>query len=214
MAGKITALKKQARNERRVNVHLDGAFAFALADTLAATLRVGQTLSEAEVADLCRRDQAQRAYERALRFLSYRPRSVDEVARYLASGHVPEDLVAETVARLSEDGLLDDDAFARFWVENRTSFRPRGPAALRYELRRRGVDDATIDRATQDLDEVEAAYRAAQTQALRLRGTDRDTFRRRLWGYLSRRGFPYETVRETVERLWRERSCAEDAAQE
>jgi regulatory protein len=167
---------------------------------------VGQVLSEADVAGLRRRDLSERTYERALRLLSYRPRSVAEVTRYLAGKGVPEDLISETVARLSQEGLLDDKTFARLWVENRSSFRPRGLAALRSELRRKGLDEETVEDAMQGLDEAEDAYRAAQMQALRLKGVDRETFRRRLWGYLCRRGFPYDTVRETVERLWRERS--------
>lgn len=207
LAGRITALNKQAKNERRVNVYLDGAFAFGLSEALAATLRVGQVLSEAEVARLRHLDLSERTYERALRYLSYRPRSVAEVRGYLAGKGLPEDLVSETVAKLSQEGLLDDRVFARLWVENRSSFRPRGLAALRSELRRKGLDDDTIEEATEDLDEAEDAYRAAQAQALRLQGADRKTFYRRLWGYLSRRGFPYDTVRETVERLWRERSA-------
>jgi regulatory protein len=203
----ITALKVQAKNERRVNVYLDGVFAFGLPDRVAASLRVGQLVSEEECAALRRRDTAERAYERALRFLSYRPRSTEEVARYLAGKQVSEDVAGEVIGRLQQADLLDDRAFARFWVENRESFRPRGSMALRYELRRKGVDDEAIEEAIRDVDEDEGAYRVAQAQARRLAGADRESFRRRLGGYLSRRGYAYATARETVERLWREVSA-------
>ncbi len=214
MAGKITALKTQMKNQRRVNVYLDGTFAFGLPAIVAATLRVGQVLSEQECADLRRRDVQERAYESALRFLGYRPRSIEEVVRHLTGKQIPEDLIAETVERLTQAGLLDDGAFARFWVENRESFRPRGAAALRYELRRRGVGEEAISSAIRDVDEGEGAYRVASGQALRLEHADRDTFHRRLGGFLSRRGFSYRTVRETVERLWRERVSRGNAEQE
>lgn len=214
LAGTITALRTQAKNKRRVNVYLDGAFALALPDIVAATLRVGQSLSGEQVADLQQRNAAQRAYDRALRFLSYRPRSVAEVSRYLAGKQVPDDLIAQTIDRLRQAGLLDDRAFARFWVENRESFRPRGKIALRYELRRKGVGEEAIDAAIQDVDESEGAYRVARTRALRLTRVDRETFRRRLGGYLSRRGFSYSVVRETVERLWQERATREGAEEE
>ena len=211
MAGRITALKAQAKNRGRVNVYLDGAFAFALSDLVAATLRVGQWLSDEEIADLQQRQAAQRAYDRALRFLSYRPRSVDEVNRYLAGKQVPDDLIAQTVDRLQQAGLLDDETFARFWVENRESFRPRGKAALRYELRRKGLGEEAIQAAIQDVDESEGAYRIAQAQAQRLAGVDRQAFRQRLGGYLSRRGFSYGVIRETIERLWQERATRQSA---
>ncbi|MGQ9684369.1 MAG: regulatory protein RecX [Anaerolineae bacterium] len=204
MAGKVTALKPQARNSHRVNVEIDGRFAFALGDLLAATVRVGQHLSDDAVASLRQRDQAERAYDRALRFLTYRPRSRAEVSRYLADQGIGDDLAAATVARLQRAGLLDDAAFARSWVENRESLRPRGARALRYELRRKGLDKETIDAALEGVDEVASAYRLAVAQASRLIGVDRNTFRRRLGGFLSRRGYPFETVRETVERVWRE----------
>ncbi len=214
LAGTITALKAQLKNKQRVNVYLDGVFAFALADILAATLRVGQSLSDGEIENLRRREASERAYEQALHFLSYRPRSAEEVNRHLAGKQIPPELVAQTVERLLQAGLLDDEAFARFWVENRDSFRPRGNAALRYELRRKGVGEEAINSAVQEVDETDAAYRIALNQALRLQHADRDTFRRRLGGFLTRRGFSYETVRDTVERLWRERAGREDAGQD
>ncbi len=201
LAGKITALRAQTRRQGRVNVYLDGAFAFALPDIVAATLRIGQALSDDDIARLCRRDAEERAYDRALHFLSYRPRSIEEVSRYLVGKQVAEDLVAETIERLLGAGLLDDHAFARFWVENRASFRPRGGAALRYELRRKGVSGEAIEAALAGLDEQEAAYLAAEPRAARYRAAGREAFCRKLGDYLRRRGFSYATVRETVERL-------------
>lgn len=214
LAGKITALKVQSRNRRRVSVYLDGAFAFGLPDIVAATLHVGQSLSDDEIADLRRRGSLEQAYDCALGYLSYRPRSVSEVRHHLAGKEVPEELIVETVERLVRAGLLDDDAFARFWVENRSSFRPRGQLALRYELRGKGVSEEAINSAVEAVDECEEAYRAAQPRALRLARVDRDTFRRRLADFLRRRGFSYETVRETVERLWQESRSSEDAESE
>ncbi len=207
LAGTITALKEQTKNKGRVNVYLDGTFAFGLADTIAATLRVGQSLSDDDIARLRQRDARERAYDQALRFLRYRPRSADEVSRYLAGKEVPPEVIAETLARLAGAGLLDDRAFAHFWVENRTSFRPRSARALRFELRRKGVSDGAIEAALGALDEREAAYQAARARAARLEHADRETFYRRLGEFLQRRGFGYELARETVSRLWRERSA-------
>ena len=209
MAGTITALKAQTKNKGRVNVYLDGTFAFGLADVIAAPLRVGQRLSDDDIAALRQRDAQERAYDQALRFLSYRPRSIEETRRYLADKDVPPDVIATTLARLARAGLLDDEAFARFWVENRESFRPRSAMALRMELRRKGVGDEAIATALAAVDEKEAAYQAALARAVRLRGADRTTFYRRLGGFLQRRGFGYETARETVDRLWRESTAPE-----
>lgn len=75
MTATITALRFQKRNPERVNVYLDGSYAFGLPALIAASLRIGQSLGEDEIASLQGQDAAQRAYERALRFLASRPRS-------------------------------------------------------------------------------------------------------------------------------------------
>jgi regulatory protein len=204
MLQKVTALKYQRKNRQRVNVYLDGRYAFGLQASIAAGLRVGQVLSLEEIAQLQSRDLAEVAYEGALGFLSYRPRSHAEVEAYLARRKSSPAVTQTVIARLAAAGLVDDDAFARYWVENRESFRPRGRRALRFELRRKGVADAVVESAMSEIDERESAYRAAQNHAERLSSLEYQMFRRRLEGFLQRRGFGYEVVKETVARLWRE----------
>lgn len=197
----ITALEPQKRHRDRVSVFLDGEFAFGLPDTEAARLRVGQTLSEQEIAALREIDAISRAFDRAVRLLARRPYSAAEIRRSLASHEVAPAVIDEVLARLETLGYVDDYAFAQYWVENRERFRPRGARALRYELRQKGIADAIIQKALDGFDGAESAYAAAQDQARRLRGLDRQTFRTRLSGFLARRGFDYDTVREAVERL-------------
>lgn len=204
MLQKVTALRYQKKNRQRVNVYLDGQYAFGLQASIAAGLKVGQALGPEEIAQLQDRDLAEVAYERALGFLGYRPRSHAEVAAYLARRKVSPAVTQNVLARLAAVGLVDDEAFARYWVENRESFRPRGQRSLRYELKRKGVPDAVVEGATQEIDEADSAYRAAHDRAQRLSNLDYAVFRRRLGGFLQRRGFDYEVVKETVDRLWRE----------
>ena len=131
--------------------------------------------------------------------------------RYLTRRKVSPELSQRVITRLRDNGLLDDEAFARFWVENRESFSPRSQRALRSELRSKGVDDDTIA-ATVSGDDSEAAYLAGQKKMRSLTSvTDYETFRRKLLPYLQRRGFGYETARETVDRLWRELSSHSDS---
>jgi len=204
MKKEITALKLQKKNHRRVSVYLDGEYAFGLQALIAASLKEGGTLLPEEIEQLQKRDAVEVAYDRALYFLGYRPRSRAEVEDYLKRRKVVPDAVAVVVNRLTEAGLLDDEAFARYWVENREAFRPRGKRSLRFELRGKGVANEIIDRAIEDVDESGSAYRAARVRAQRLSQLDYQTFRRRLGGFLQRRGFDYGIVKETVNRLWRE----------
>jgi regulatory protein len=213
MAGRITSLRFQRsarlrqRTSDRVNVYLDGQFAFGLPAVEAARLRVGQYLSDADIARLEVVDAEQKAYDRAVRFLGHRPRSQAEVRRHLSQASVDEAIIEKVISRLIEHGYLDDTEFARYWVENREQFRPKGAHALRQELRSKGLDNETIESAVEGLDETDSAYEAARPRALRLvtvAQTDPREFRRKLGDFLLRRGFGYEVTREVVTRLARE----------
>lgn len=201
---KVTALKRQKRNTHRVNVYLDGEYAFALQDIVAISLKVGQELSPHDILTLKTQDVFQREYDRVLHYLSYRPRSVREVRQYLADRNVESGIADNIVTRLQRAGLLDDAAFARFWVESRDSFRPRGRYLLVRELRQKGVPDEIIQETLQSVEEGRSAYRAGMNRVGALQGVDYPTFRRRLGDFLHRRGFGYEIIRETVQRLWQE----------
>ena len=201
MAGRITAIRLQKRDTRRVNVFIEGEFALGLALELAVGLSKGQYLSDAEIADLRAADEQARAYEQALDFLAPRPRSQAEVANRLRRKGFSESAVKETLTRLSRAGLIDDEAFARYWIANREQFRPRGRRALRYELRRKGVPDRVIDELLPEVDEVESACRAARQRMHKWRNLDPATRRRKMSDYLRRRGFDYEVIREAWGRL-------------
>lgn len=204
---KITALQFQRHDKDRVNVYLDGEFAFGLAAIEAARLHVGQRLDDEEIIQLRRQDEIERAYDRALNYLSYRPRSKAEVRRNLRSKDVKDEIVEAVIDRLVRAGLLDDEEFARYWVDNRTQFNPRGFRGLRYELRQKGVSDDTIDDALATFDVETAARKAAEEGARRLSHVDPQDFRRKLRAYLARRGFSYTVVRPLVQEKLEEMRC-------
>ncbi len=212
--GLITSVEYQQKRPDRVNVYLDGAFGFAVAAAVAqdAGLRRGLRLAPDEVQRLLDRDDFHRAYESALNFLSYRPRSEAEVRQNLQRKRFAPERIDEVIEKLRGAGLLDDAAFARYWVENRDAFSPRGSRALRAELRRKGVADEVVREATpEERDDSPGAYAVAQKKARQLKGLDRQTFRQRLGGYLARRGFDYDTIGPVVDQLWAELGSGEAA---
>ncbi len=204
MAGTITGLVAQQRNKERVNVYIDGSFAFGLALIEALRLRKGQSLSDDEIRRLKSLDEAEVAHERALKYLSTRPRSVDEVRRNLAQKGVSEATAEIVIARLLDARLLDDQAFARAWVEDRERFEPRSARALRAELRRKGVGDDDIAPALESLDEDDAAYRAGLPVARRYAQGDSQAFLKKVGDFLLRRGFSFGVARDVTRRLWAE----------
>lgn len=201
MAGKISALELQKHTKDRVNVYLDGEFAFGLAVFVAAKLKTGMWLSDEAIAELKAADGVEQAHNRALNYLSYRPRSESEVRDYLRDKAYPANVVEDVLARLRRVDLVDDVAFARYWCDNRAQFRPRGKRMLRHELRQKGVGTAAIDAALETYDERAAIEQVARDQGRRLTHLSPDTFHRRLTGRLARRGFSYDLIRETLATL-------------
>lgn len=204
MAGKITKLEFQKKNPDRASVFLDGRFTFGLPAIIAARLKQGQFLSDAEIQSLQAEGTIETAYSRALNYLSYRPRSRAEVERYLQKRDLSENQIEAVAGRLERAGLLDDEAFARYWVENRERNRPKGPRALRYELRDKGISNKTIERVLVSVDVSDSAYRSATRKAQQLAHLDEQAFTKKIVEYLARRGFDYEVARETAGRHWAE----------
>jgi len=207
---KITAIQVQKKDPKRVNIYLDGEFAFGLARITAAWLQTGQTLDEEKIAKLQAEDNRERALQQAYLFLSYRARSEDEIRQNLRKHEYPEAVIEETLERLQQDGFANDKQFARAWVENRNTFRPRGRRALAMELRQKGIDDETIQSTLEGLDEETLAYEAGLKKASRLGALEWSDFRKKLGDFLSRRGFSYSVTASTVKRLWDEMHEAEE----
>jgi len=204
MERKITALKAQKRNSNRVNVFLDDEFAFGLSRFAAAWLQIGQELSAEKILELQETDALEIAKQRALNFISYRPRSDAEVRKNLKKHDTPEEVITEVLTRLRQNGLVDDAQFARTWVENRSTFRPRGRRALSMELRQKGIGDETIDEVLRDLDEDNLAYQAALKQSRRYEKLEWMAFRQKMSAFLARRGFNYGVAKPAIERVWSE----------
>ncbi len=204
MGGVITDLKVQKRNKERVNVYLDGEFAFGLPLSEAVRLRRGQQLSDEEIAQLKAVDAYARARDAALRYLATRPRSTAEVRQHLTRKGFDENTVQRVLERLQEWGYLDDEAFARAWVQDRERFRPRGLMALRQELRRKGVNEEIIERVLAEVDPEASARAALAPRLQRWRHLDWRTFRKKAGEFLARRGFSYDIIDDVVRSTWQD----------
>ncbi|MFN8521973.1 MAG: regulatory protein RecX [Chloroflexota bacterium] len=100
-------------------------------------------------------------------------------------------MVSACIERLREQRLADDSAFATFWVDQRQSHNPRSRAALRHELRSKGIRGEIAEAGLESCDDRTAATSAARRYLHRVEGIDRTTALRRLAGYLVRRGFSH-----------------------
>lgn len=193
----ITKLQAGKRDPTRVNLFLDGKFAFSLSadEVISQALKKGQELSEKFLTSLSSLSQEEKLFQKILNFLSYRPRSRREVelrlAKYLLNHEHRQTLIDSTLERLEALGYLDDLAFANWFVDSRTDNRPRSLRHLRSELMSKGLSRQVIDQALANYDEL---------TALKLLLTKKSTSSKdKLRIFLARRGFPFDLIKKVLD---------------
>ncbi|MGH2450711.1 MAG: regulatory protein RecX [Candidatus Limnocylindria bacterium] len=140
-------------------------------------------------------------YDAAVRFLGPRPRSVSEIRRHLRSKRFDDAAIDRAIDGLRAQRYIDDDAFARYWVEQRERFRPKGDRALVTELLQKGVARETIDVVLGERDpesEVKQARAALRRQLTRWQMLSEGDRKRKIHAYLVQRGFSYDTIEEII----------------
>jgi regulatory protein len=212
---KITDISIQARNPDRVNVSVDGKYRFSL-HILQVTelgIKIGNDYTEEELIELEDESQFGKLYARALEYTMMRPHSAKEVRDYLwrktrttrvkirdtneirekpGVGQVIADRVYE---RLVERGYVNDESFARYWVENRQATKGISSRKLVSELRSKGVDQSVIDEAMQNSPREEKS----EIQKILAKRRHKYDDEQKLIAYLARQGFSYDTIREALD---------------
>lgn len=211
---KITGISVQARDGNRVNISVDGRYRLSL-DVFQVGelgLKVGSEYSEQELAELEEESQFGKLYARALEYSLTRPRSVKEMRDYLwkkthstryksRSGEIKERAgVSQAVAdrvlkRLIEKGYIDDEKFARFWVENRHARKGASLRRLKLELSQKGIDRSVIEMVFSDSSRSDQSELAKIITKKRTRYTDQQKFMQ----YLVRQGFSYDDIKQALE---------------
>ncbi|PJJ56201.1 regulatory protein [Mumia flava] len=138
--------------------------------------------------------------------LTDQPRSRAELAAFLTRRRVPDDVAQQLLDRFEHVGLIDDEQFARMWVESRQRSRGLAGRAIAVELRRKGVEDDVVRDAVEAIepeDEEDAARTLVRKKLRSLtRVADEQTKVRRLVGMLGRKGYgpglAYRVVREEL----------------
>ncbi len=158
-------------------------------------------------------EQLQKAKDTAYNYLSYRAGSVKEVRDKLAQKEFAEETIEQVVDDLQRQKLLNDSEFARRFVEARLG-RANGSLKLAQELRRKGIETEIIDEVLGEfaatLDSEERAIGLLGKQAWRYRGLERDKAKRRMLGFLARRGYDAQMARSAVDKVWQELQELED----
>jgi len=207
---KITAVTPQQKDKNRVNVMVDGKFRFSLDIFQYSDLgiKIGREYSEEELTALETESSFGKVYARALEYCLMRPHSAKEVRDYLyrktrdlrtKTGEIKKGIAPEITQRvfdrLVEKGYIDDEKFARYWVENRSLTKGASRRKLAAELQVKGVDRNIVEHALQATTRDEAGELQKVVAKKRARYSDDQKFMQ----YLARQGFRYDDIKKALE---------------
>jgi regulatory protein len=203
----ITQIKLQ-KNKKVANIFIDSHFAAGL-DLLSVKkhgLKEGTYISAKQLTNLLEKSASEKLFNYAYRFLSYRPRSEKEIRTYffgkIKSNKVKygnEKLVDKVILKLKSKSLINDQKFAEWWVEQRSRFRQKGKFAITNELRVKGIDSKIIGEVLLKIDEKQAASLAVKKKLKSLESKDLRIIRKKMIGFLKRKGFTWETIKNVVD---------------
>ena len=203
----VTSLKPQ-KNNKRVNVYVDNKFGFGidLENLVKFGIKTNQEFTSEQLNKIIKEAEFQKTYDKLLRFVTPRPRSEKEVDMWFNRKKIAESLFAGLKAKLSKLGLLDDKAFARWWIEQRLSYRPRGKRALTSELMQKGIERKLIDKLLLDtkVDEMKIAQKLLERKSRSWERYDSDQKKQKQMEFLARRGFGWELIKKLTGRGWEE----------
>ena len=201
----VTKIESQKRNPKRKSVFIDGKFAFGLDQEIfyKSGWKKGDNLTDQQIKKITKEERKKEAKDMALRFLSFRRRTEKQVKEKLQKKGFDEKTIKATIDKLKEFDLINDLEFATSWVKDRLSFKPRGRKLLKQELYKKGISKETIEQVTEELcqDEDKSALELLEKIKKRYKGLEPKVARRRMFGFLLRRGFSYETTKKALNQV-------------
>jgi len=195
----------QQKDQNRANIYLDGKFAFGI--TLEALLKndlhVNKELSFQCIDTLKKEDEQAKVYYRALDYATRRPHSEWEIKQWFKRKKIGESEQGLALFRLKKLNLVNDEEFAKWWVEQRTAFRPKSKRALKAELSQKGVKRDIIEEvlSESEVPEEEIAKKIAEKRLSRLKGLPIRDQKKKLTEFLSRRGFSWDIIKEVINQV-------------
>lgn len=208
----ITALKP-TKNKKRLNLYLDDQFVFSLDPELVVNhdLKLNQTISQPQLDQLASETHLTKLYSKALNLLSFRPRSVQEISfklkHYLKKISSLDfqsslKLINQTIDKLKQQKLLNDQQFVDWWLNQRLIHKPKGNLALKAELFQKGISRQLIDKHLLSSEQEKALVLKTGRQKLsRLSSLSASKQKTKLIQFLRSRGFTSQTIFSVVDEL-------------
>ncbi|WP_058304005.1 RecX family transcriptional regulator [Gorillibacterium timonense] len=201
----ITQVEQQKKNRSRYNLYLDGEYALSVHEDLLIQYRLlkGESVDKIRLEEILQADEKHRAYLDAIRFISVRSRSIDEVRKKLKTRGYEPPMIQQVLDQLGEQGYLNDLDFAELWTKERITLQKKGRKWVEQELRQKGVNKQIISDAIGRIDPEEEKQQALTVATKRwklLSGEPADK-KRKLFAFLARRGYSPQLVSAVVKEV-------------
>jgi regulatory protein len=197
---KITKITQQQKQRDRYSIFVDEKYSFSLSEgaLLDSKLASGQELTTEQVEDYKKLSSDDKLYNRALRYIAMRPRSVWEIKTYLERKGSPAPLIEQITNKLLDLGLLDDRKFAQMFVHDRTLLRPTSRRKMLAELRKKRLPEEVIQiTLEEELIDEQAALREIIAKKRQLSKFRDDNLK--LMQFLARQGFNYSDIKAALQ---------------
>lgn len=144
-------------------------------------------------------DEFEKNYNRALRFLSFRPRSEKEIKDYLTRKKVSSDIQQKIIKKLKEYKFLDDKQFASWWIEQRTKLKPKAWRVIKSELKQKGINVENLELKMPS--DFEMAFALAQKRLKKYKNLPKQEFFEKMGRHLASKGFNYDIIKEVIAKI-------------
>lgn len=199
---KISKIETQKKNKDRLNIYIDDAFAFGISTDvyLKYNLKKNQEIDNEFIEEILLEEENSKAINSAVKYLSYRQRSIKEMTDYLNRKGYDRLIVEKTLNYLLDKNYLNDSEFAQSFIKDKSYLNKYGINKIRYELLNKGVSKEIIAKTlTFDSDEeFDNAMELAIKKLKSYKNQDRDSIYRKLGGFLQRKGYRYDTVKKVL----------------
>lgn len=151
-------------------------------------------------------DEFEKFYNKALKFLSFRPRSEHEVVKNLLKKKAPEDLIKKIISKLKEYKFLEDEEFTKWWIEQRAKFKPRALRLVKMELKQKGISNELIEQTIESLklttsSDLESAKKLIEKKKEKWKNLTREKKFQKVARHLSSKGFSYDIIKDVFKDL-------------
>lgn len=203
---KVTKIESQKKRQGRFNIYIDDKFEVGISekDLLDAGISNNREISEEDIKKLKEKSLETKARDKALRFLSIRPRSIAEIKKKLEEKKYTPKIIRKTIVWLKKEELLNDKKFAKMWVQNRKNFHPLGKFRLSLELRKKQVPLKIIEKeisGIKEKQEVKEAKELAKKRVKLYKDQDKYKKREKIIAFLQRRGYGWDVIKGAIEKI-------------